>query len=88
MKVNPIFGDLTSEIVDYVYKQTQKKRNKRRIKHILDTLSEIVFSDLKPYLYTILAILVLMFLMNCVNFYYYTKLFIRSNPNFNINTDI
>jgi hypothetical protein len=86
MKINPILGDLTQEIIDYVYLQSRRKRNKKKIKYILDTLTTIAFGDVKPYLYTILAILILMFLMNCFNFYYYIKLFVKSNPNININT--
>jgi hypothetical protein len=87
-KVNSILGDVTNEIVEYVYLQIKKKTNKKRIKYIIDNITELIFSDLKPYLYTILAILILMFLMNCFNFYYYIKLFMKSNPRYNIGSDI
>lgn len=86
MKINPLVGDITQEIIDYIYSQAHKKRNKRKIKYIMDTLTSIAFGDVKPYLYTILAILILMFLMNCFNFYYYVTLFVKSNPHFNMNT--
>lgn len=86
MRINPLVGDLTREIIDYIYLQSRRKGNKKKIKYILDTLTTIVFGDVKPYLYTILAILILMFLMNCFNFYYYIKLFAKSNPNVNMNT--
>lgn len=82
MKVNPLFGDITHELISYIYLQTKKQKNKKRLKYIIDAFSELVFSDLKPYLYTILGILILMFLMNCFNFYYYIKLFAKSNPEF------
>jgi hypothetical protein len=82
---NSLFGTFTSELIDYIYLQTQKKKNKRKLKYVYDTVIGILFSDLKPYLYTILAILVLMFIMNCFSFYYYIRLFIESNPNININ---
>lgn len=88
-QVNSIFGDITHEIIEYIYLQTKKKTNKKKIKYIIDVFNNLIFSDLKPYLYTILAILILMFLMNCFNFYYYIKLFIKSNPSYNMNlTDI
>lgn len=74
MKINTIFGDITNEIIEYIYIQTKKHTNKKRIKYIVNTLSDIIFSDLKPYLYTILIILILTFLMNCFNFYYYITL--------------
>lgn len=84
MRINSLFGDLTHEIIEFIYNQTKKKSNKRKIKYVVDSLTTIVFSDVKPYLYTILAILILMFLMNCFSFYYYIRLFAKSNPNFNV----
>lgn len=86
MRVNSIFGDLTHEIIEFIYTQTRRKSNKRKIKYIIDTLTTVAFGDVKPYLYTILAILILIFLMNCFSFYYYIKLFVKSNPNININS--
>jgi len=86
MRINPLLGDVTQEIINYIYFQTRKKYNKRKIKYIIDTLTTIAFEDVKPYLYTILAILILIFLMNCFNFYYYIRLFAESNPHFNINS--
>jgi hypothetical protein len=86
MRINPLLGDITTEIIDYIYIQTHKKKNKRKIKYIIDTLTTVAFGDVKPYLYTILAILILMFLMNCFNFYYYITLFVKSNPNFKMSS--
>ena len=84
MAINSIVGNITSELINYIYLQTKKKKNKHKLKYIYDTLIDILFMDLKPYLYTILAILILMFIMNCINFYYYIKLFIESHPNIKI----
>lgn len=86
MRINSLLGDVTNEIIDYIYLQSRRKGNKKKLKYILDTLTTIAFGDVKPYLYTILAILILMFLLNCFNFYYYIKLFAKSNPNFNMST--
>lgn len=82
---NTLFGDITNEIIECIYNQTKKSTNKKKIKLIIDLLGDIIFNDLKPYLYTILAVLILSFLMNSFNFYYYIKLFMKSNPDLNIN---
>lgn len=71
--INPILGNITNELIEYVYRQTIKRKNAKKLKYIINILSDLAFSDLKPYLYTILAILILMFLMNCFNFYYVIK---------------
>lgn len=76
MKVNSLVGDLTTEIIDFVYSQTRKKNNKKKIKYIIDTLTKLLFGDIKPYLYTILAMLFIMFIINCFQFYYYIRLFV------------
>ena len=76
MKVNSLVGDLTNEIIDFVYLQTRKKNNKKKIKYIIDTLTKLLFSDIQPYLYTILAMLFIMFIINCFQFYYYIRLFV------------
>lgn len=76
MVVNSIVGDLTREIIDYIYLQIKKKNNKKKIKYIIDTVTKLLFGDIQPYLYTILAMLFVMFIINCFQFYYYIKLFI------------
>lgn len=81
MKVNSLVGDLTNEIIEFVYSQTRKKNNKHKIKYIIDMITKLLFGDIKPYLYTILAMLFIMFLVNCFQFYYYIKLFIDNKIN-------
>lgn len=76
MKVNSLVGDLTNEIIEFVYSQTRKKNNKKKIKYIIDTLTKLLFGDIQPYLYTILAMLFIMFIINCFQFYYYIRLFV------------
>ena len=73
MTIHSLFGDITNEIIDYIYNQSRKRKNKAKLKYIIDTCTDIAFKDVKPYLYTILIIL--MFLTNCWTFYYYIKLF-------------
>ena len=69
-------GDFTREIIDFIYSQTKKKNNKKKIKYIIDLLTKLLFEDIRPYLYTILAMLFIMFIINCFQFYYYIKLFL------------
>jgi len=76
MKVNSMIGDFTREIIDFIYSQTKRKNNKKKIKYIIDLLTKLLFEDIKPYLYTILSMLFIMFIINCFQFYYYIKLFI------------
>lgn len=68
-----IVGDITSEIINLVYQQTRKNKNKRKIKYTIDILTNLLFEDIKPYAITILGILILMFVMNCFQFYWYMK---------------
>lgn len=68
-----IIGDFTKEIINFAYRQTKKNKNKRKIKYIIDILTNLLFEDIKPYALTILGILILMFVMNCFQFYWYMR---------------
>ena len=82
--VNSIIGDITRECIDFIYMQIKRKKNKQRIKFIIENLTSIVFENIQPYLYTILAVLIIMFLMNLFQFYYYIKLFLINNHSIDI----
>lgn len=75
---NSLVADLTRETIDFIYTQTRRKRNKQKIQYIMNYLTNLIFSDLQPYLYTILAVLILMFLINLFQFYYYVRLFLKN----------
>jgi hypothetical protein len=81
MTVNSLVGDLTRETIDFIYSQTTRKKNKQKIQYVINYLTSILFSNIQPYLYTILGVLILMFLMNLFQFYYYIKLFLKNNKN-------
>ena len=83
--VNAIIGDVTRELIDYIYLQTKKKNNHKKLEYIKNILISIIVTPLQPYLYTILAILIIIILMNCFSFYYYIRLFMKSNPTYDIN---
>jgi hypothetical protein len=75
---NSLVADLTRETIDFIYTQTRRKKNKQKIQYIMNYLTNLIFSDLQPYLYTILAVLILMFLINLFQFYYYVRLFLKN----------
>lgn len=82
---NSLIADFTRETIDFIYTQTRRKKNKQKIQYIMNYLTNLIFADLQPYLYTILAVLILMFLINIFQFYYYIRLFLKHSNLQNIN---
>lgn len=82
---NSLIADFTRETIDFIYIQTRRKKNKQKIQYIMNYLTNLIFADLQPYLYTILAVLILMFLINIFQFYYYIRLFLKHSNLQNIN---
>jgi hypothetical protein len=82
--MNSIIGDLTSDTISIIFKECEKNKNKKRIQYIINNILDVAFGNIKPYLYTIMGILILLFLMNLFQFYYYIRLFIQ-NQNQKIN---
>jgi hypothetical protein len=74
-----IISDLTSETIGIIFKECEKDKNKKRLEAIMNNIINIAFENLKPYLYTIMGLLMILFLINCFQFYYYVKLFINNN---------
>jgi cell division protein FtsL len=74
-----LFSDLTKETINIVFRECEREKNKHKIENFINKITKIAFTNIQPYLYTIMAILVLMFTMNCFQFYYYIKLFILNN---------
>lgn len=82
-----VIGDLASETINLIFKECKKEKNKKRLEIIMNDIINFAFDGIKPYLYTIMAILVLLFIINCFQFYYYVKLFI-SNTKIDYHIDI
>lgn len=77
-----VFGDLTHDLIGYCYKQFLKERNQNKINHVIDILANMAIRRIQPYMYAIMAILIILFLMNCFQFYYYVKFAMRDTMNF------
>lgn len=77
--MNSLLGNLTSETIQLIYKECEKSKNKKKLSTIMNNITEIALKKIEPYLYTIMAILILLFLINFFQFYYYIKLFILNN---------
>ena len=72
--MNSLLSDITRETVNLVYKETQKKKNQKRISYVFDFITTIAITKLQPYFYSIMAILIVLFLINCFQFFFYFKM--------------
>ncbi len=76
--IDSLIGDVTNETLSYMFKQIKRKRNQKRIAYIVDFIMGLAIKRIQPYMYAIMAILIVLFAMNCFQFYYYIRLFIDS----------
>jgi hypothetical protein len=72
--MNSLLGAFTNETLSLLYKETRRKKNQKRISYIINTLIDISIKRIQPYMYAIMAVLVVIFLMNCFQFVYYIRL--------------
>lgn len=66
-------GKVTNEIVHIFFKNLQKEKNKEKIKIIFQIIIQLALQNIRAYLYVIMTMLVIIFLINCFQFYYYIK---------------
>jgi hypothetical protein len=64
-------SDIFREIVRNCYYEMKIPRNEKKIKYIINNITKIVLQDFRFQINIVVAILVLMFIMNCVQFYFY-----------------
>lgn len=69
-----LLGGATSDIIDMIYKETKKTHNQKRINKMIDIFTNLAIRRIQPYMYAIMAILIILFLMNCFQFFFYIKL--------------
>lgn len=77
--MNSVIGDVTNECINVVYQNVCKQKNQRKFNSIIQHISDIAFKDIKPYLYTIVALIVIIFVINLILFYYYIKVVLVHN---------
>jgi hypothetical protein len=68
-----LVSDLTGEVLRYAYKEFNRPNNRKRLAFMIETVTNMAIGRIQPYMYAIMAILVIMFLLNCFQFYYYLK---------------
>ena len=49
------------------------------LRPVLDRIMNTIINKIAPYLYSIMAILIVMFFMNCFQFYYYIRIILTKN---------
>lgn len=52
-------------------KELSKKKNKKVIKSLTNRIISYIFQHIGVYLYTIIAVLILLFVLNLVQFFFY-----------------
>lgn len=72
--MNSFITGLASETIDLLYKEAHRKKNKKKLKYIVNTLVNLLMESIQPYLYAIMIMLIVLFLMNCFQFFYYIRL--------------
>lgn len=80
-----IIHDIADDIISQLQNICSTPKYNKKINNLLSYCVKIIFNHLSTYLYIIIAILILMFLMNCFQFYYYVSLFINNSKQNNIN---
>jgi hypothetical protein len=69
-----IVEELTHDTISLIYKEIKKPKSRQRVEEIINTVTSMAFDRFKPYLITTMAILIILFLLNCFQFYYYIRL--------------
>ncbi len=79
-----IVNTLTKETIKTIYKEINNKQSQKKITYIIDKLVGVIMNKISPYLYVIIAILIIFILTNFIQFFYYIKIYTQSS-NFNEN---
>lgn len=82
--MHSLIGDVTRESINLVYKEMCRQKNRKKIDKIVDIVGSIALKKVQPFFYSIMAILVLLFVMNCFQFYYYMRYIISSSKQYGL----
>lgn len=61
---------LVDSIVDFSFTEIKKNKNKEKIEYIVSQITQIALKAIRPYLYTIVILLIVMFFVNAIHFYH------------------
>jgi len=87
--MDSLFSNVTNDTINYIYKESLKQKNKKKLEHLIQFISKNALKPIQPYLILIISILIILFLMNCFQFFYYIKHILNnSNGNSNSNYEI
>jgi|LauGreSBDMM110SN_4_FD.fasta_scaffold470907_1 hypothetical protein len=78
---NVFMNGIVSELMSSVLNCLTENDNYNKVQHVFSYFISIMMQKISPYLYSIMAILIIMFIMNCFQFYYYIKLMLHNNVN-------
>ena len=73
---NAIIDCLSSDLVNILYKQYTRDENKTKIDEVSNDITKIFINKIKPYFLFIAILLLVLTVMNFVQFYYYLRMFI------------
>lgn len=78
-----LIGKATHDLISLFTKELNKNKNKKNLSEITKYLVSLILDKINPYFYTLLIMLIIMFIMNFVQFYYYMKILLvkTSVPN-------
>ncbi|NDC95260.1 hypothetical protein EB118_14410 [bacterium] len=69
-----IVDTLCTELVDYSFTELKNQKNRDKVQFIVSSIINFALKAIRPYLYTIMILLITMFLINAIHFYYYIKM--------------
>jgi hypothetical protein len=76
--MDKLLNETSNYLLDYVTNELNDNKKKRKVKYIIDTVVNLGIENVKVYFYTLMAILLIIFLLQCFQFYYYTNFFKKS----------
>ena len=78
-----ILDTLIEDTINIVHAQYRKETNKNKIDEILDHAFKTLLDKISPYFILIVTLLSVLTIMNCVQFYYYIRIFLKQVANTN-----
>ncbi len=72
-----VFDLLLADIVKIIYTQYTNKDNKQKIDKVSSDIFGIFIDKIKPYFLILTALLVVLIILNVVQFYYFMRTFLK-----------